>query len=102
MIKVQLLMFWMSAFLIVFDSTIAGAQEKSGNTASKLLAGAAETDITPPAGFPMAGYYHERLATGTKDPLKAKAVFFRDGDLEAAFVIADPPGRRDLQNGSRS
>ncbi len=29
-----------------------------------LLIGVAETDITPPIGFPMAGYYHERLAEG--------------------------------------
>ena len=42
-----------------------------------LCIGVAETDITPPGGFPMAGYYHERLATGTLDPLKAKAFVFR-------------------------
>jgi hypothetical protein len=51
--------------------------------------GVAETDITPPAGFPMAGYYHERLAEGTIDPLKAKAVVFRDGDSAAAIVVCD-------------
>src|SRR5438445_4062557 len=36
--------------------------------------GAAEVDITPPAGHRMAGYFDERLATGTHDPLKAKAI----------------------------
>lgn len=34
-----------------------------------LQVGLAEVEITPPLGFPMAGYYHERLATATHDPL---------------------------------
>lgn len=54
-----------------------------------LHVGVSEVDITPPAGFPMAGYYHERLADGTIDPLKAKAIVFRDGNTEAAFVVCD-------------
>lgn len=56
---------------------------------SSLLVGVAETDITPPVGFPMAGYYHERLAEGTIDPLKAKAIVFRDGETAAALVVCD-------------
>lgn len=54
-----------------------------------LRVGMAEEDITPPVGFPMAGYYHERLAEGSLDPLKAKAIVFRDGDREAALVVCD-------------
>lgn len=62
-----------------------------------LQVGFSEIDITPPEGFPMAGYYHERLAEGTIDPLKAKAVVFRQGETKAAFVIADLTGvARDL------
>ena len=34
------------------------AREKT----DRLQIGMAEVDITPPVGFPMAGYYHERLA----------------------------------------
>lgn len=65
--------------------------------AAELLVGVAETDITPPLGFPMAGYYHERLADGTIDPLKAKAVVFRQGDVRAAMVVCDLTGiARDL------
>ncbi len=56
---------------------------------STLRVGVAETDITPPTGFPMAGYYHERLAEGTIDPLKAKAIVFRDEDTAAALVVCD-------------
>jgi len=54
-----------------------------------LQVGLAEVDITPPIGFPMAGYYHERLAEGAIDPLKAKAIVFRDGDTTAAIVVCD-------------
>jgi neutral ceramidase len=57
-----------------------------------LRVGVAEVDITPPLGYPMAGYYHERLATGTKDPLKAKAMVWVQGDCQAALVICDLTG----------
>ncbi len=65
--------------------------------ADLLQVGVAETDITPPVGFPMAGYYHERLADGTIDPLKAKAIVFRDvrahnnasSETSAALVVCD-------------
>lgn len=68
--------------------------EKVGGVTSSVVAGEIEIgfaveDITPPIDFPMAGYYHERLAEGTIDPLKAKAVYFRDGELEVAFVVCD-------------
>ena len=43
-----------------------------------LEVGFGEADITPPLGYPMAGYYHERLSTGVRDPLKAKAICPRE------------------------
>src|SRR4051812_15093494 len=54
-----------------------------------LQIGAAETDITPPVGFRMAGYFSERLATGTHDPLKAKALVLNDGKEQIALVFCD-------------
>ena len=54
-----------------------------------LRVGAAEVDITPPKGYPMAGYYHDRANTGTKDPLKAKAIVFEQGGTRAALVFCD-------------
>jgi len=57
--------------------------------AAELEVGVAVADITPPRGYRMAGYYAERVNTGTKDPLKAKAVVFRQGDTQAALVFCD-------------
>lgn len=58
----------------------------------QLRVGVAEVEITPPEGFPMAGYYHERKATGTRDPLKAKAIVFSGDGARAAFVACDMTG----------
>ncbi|MCA8994885.1 MAG: neutral/alkaline non-lysosomal ceramidase N-terminal domain-containing protein [Planctomycetaceae bacterium] len=70
--------------LSLFATGITSAEEPV-----TLRVGLAEVDITPPMGFPMAGYYHERLAEGTIDPLNAKAIVFRDGDRAAALVVCD-------------
>lgn len=62
-----------------------------------LQIGVAETDITPPTGFLVAGYYHERQATGTLNPLKARALVFGQGSQRVAFVACDVIGiARDL------
>lgn len=54
-----------------------------------LQVGLAEIDITPPVGYRMDGYFTERLATGQKDPLKAKALVFQQGATRAALVVCD-------------
>jgi neutral ceramidase len=51
--------------------------------------GFAEVDITPPAGYRMDGYFYERLNTGQRDPLKAKAIVFGQGDTRGALVVCD-------------
>ncbi|MBL7186242.1 MAG: neutral/alkaline non-lysosomal ceramidase N-terminal domain-containing protein [Phycisphaerae bacterium] len=56
---------------------------------AQLTAGVAVTDITPPVGYRMSGYFHERLSTGTSNPLRAKAVVLRQGDESAALVCCD-------------
>lgn len=71
---------------------VAAAVTGESVARAELRVGAAEVEITPPVGFPMAGYYHERLATGAKDPLKAKALVFRDGETRAAVVACDLTG----------
>ena len=54
-----------------------------------LRAGVAIADITPAGPYPMSGYYFERLSTGTKDPLHAKALVLRQGDSAAAIICCD-------------
>jgi hypothetical protein len=68
---------------------VALAREVLAPQESSLRVGIAEADITPPLGFPIAGYYHERLAEGMIDPLKAKAIVFRDGEMQSALVVCD-------------
>jgi len=58
-------------------------------SAEPLRAGVAVVDSTPPAPYRMSGYFSERLSTGVKDPLKAKALVFRQGDTGAALVFCD-------------
>lgn len=71
---------------------IAGLAMSPGGAAAQnaaLSAGLAEREITPPVGYRMDGYFAERLSTGTKDPLKAKALVFRQGATKMALVAAD-------------
>jgi neutral ceramidase len=60
--------------------------------AQSLSVGAAEVDITPPAGARLAGYFNERLATGTHDPLHAKALVIQQGAEKVALVSCDLVG----------
>lgn len=84
-------MFLLVCSILSVAATVESADpvQSESKASSGLLVGVAETDITPPVGFPMAGYYHERLAEGTIDPLKAKAIVFREGDTAGALVVCD-------------
>lgn len=52
-------------------------------------AGVAAVDITPPAGLPLAGYYHERRAAGMLDPLYCRALVLEAEGTCAALVTLD-------------
>ena len=86
------------------DHSVATADEKTPKapasepaSTSSLLIGSAQRDITPPLGFPMSGYFHERLATDTRDPLFAKAVVFEQDGTTVVWVVCDLVGiTRDL------
>ena len=75
-------------FVLSVVGLLCGLTERA-LAADRLRVGVADEDITPPIGFPMAGYYHERLAEGVIDPLKAKAIVFRDVQTESALVVCD-------------
>jgi neutral ceramidase len=64
----------------------------SARAADQLQAGVAFVDITPPIPFRMSGYFYERLSTGTKDPLQARAIVFQQGKEAAALVFCDVVG----------
>jgi hypothetical protein len=60
-----------------------------------LEAGFAATDITPKIDGQrvyMAGFGHNRQATGVHDPLQARAVVLKDGDHKLALVCVDLVG----------
>lgn len=57
--------------------------------AGELTAGAAQVDITPPVGCPMAGYYSLRGAEGTHDPLFAKSLVIEKDGTRVALVALD-------------
>ena len=57
-----------------------------------LQVGFARTDITPPLGTYMAGYFHSRYATGILDPIELNAVAFSDGESKALLITADMLG----------
>src|SRR5262245_60599688 len=60
--------------------------------ADELQAGVAVVDITPPIPFRMHGYFYERLSTGIKDPLYARAIVLKQGNELAALVFCDLVG----------
>jgi hypothetical protein len=81
---------WLWSFLVLSLAWTAGTQ--LARAEGPLRVGVAEADITPPKNFPVAGYYHERLATGTLDQLKARAIVFRAEPVQAAVVACDLTG----------
>ena len=57
--------------------------------AADFRVGVAATDITPPLGIPMAGYYHARGADGVLDPLFSKAMVVEQEGQRIALVTLD-------------
>ncbi|NLX98702.1 MAG: alpha/beta hydrolase family protein [Rhodopirellula sp.] len=76
---------------VLFSVFIAGFALPS-QAAEPLQAAVAVADITPPLGYRLSGYYHERLSTAVHDPLLAKAIVFSQGNTQAAMVFCDVIG----------
>lgn len=65
------------------------ALSASLSSVNALQVGTAKVRITPPIGIPMAGYYHERGATGVHDDLFVRAIVMEEGGQKVAFVSLD-------------
>lgn len=59
------------------------------NAAAAIKAGASTVDITPPQGAAMSGYFFNRSATATHDPLLARALVFENDGVRIALVSCD-------------
>ena len=58
--------------------------------------GTSKIEITPPVGYPLYGYPPVK-STGVRDPLQAKAMVFRQGEIQGALLVCDLLGiPRDL------
>ena len=57
-----------------------------------LKVGYARSDITPPLGVSVEGYYEPRTAKGVLDPLMVTAVAFDDGENKAVVISIDVIG----------
>lgn len=77
-------MHWIAPLLAMVMTTVAPPRQEA-----PLQVGMAEIDITPPPGYRMDGYFYERLNTGQRDPLQAKAVVFQQAGTRAALVVCD-------------
>jgi hypothetical protein len=75
--------------LTVLSLFLVSLPMAAGAGATAFQIGTAQTDITPPLGMPMAGYYHERGADGVLDPLYCKAMVLSSGEDRVAFVVLD-------------
>ena len=56
---------------------------------TKITAGFAKVDITPPLGVNMAGYFHKRIAKGVHDPLYASALAIDSDGRRIALISCD-------------
>ncbi len=75
--------------IAIVSAVVSAVSGVSVARAADLSVGAAAVDITPPKGWRMAGYFNERINTGTHDPLAARAIVFAQGDIRAALVFCD-------------
>jgi hypothetical protein len=55
----------------------------------RLAVGYGEVDLEAPLNASMPGYFNDRKATGVIDPLKAKAVFLRLGNMRFSLISLD-------------
>src|SRR3954451_13570459 len=75
------------SFVVVLAVSLTAFSTASAS--EELKAGVAFVDITAPIPFRMHGYFYERLSTGIKDLLYARAIVLQQANEVAAFVFCD-------------
>lgn len=79
---------------------LASALASDAFAAEPLRVGVAATDVTPPTGYRMSGYFYERFSTGTHNPLQARAIVLEQGVERFAWVFCDMIGVPSTVSGS--
>ena len=79
-------------YRLIVAVVLGGCSATSTAPPTGLEVGAAEVEITPPRPMRLAGTFTERVSTGVKDPLRAKAFVFRQGESSAVLVFCDVLG----------
>ena len=82
----------MLAAMVFFVAMVTWGAAAQQTPEAPLQVGLAEIEITPPVGYRMDGYFTERLSTGLKDPLKAKALVFQQANTKTALIVCDVLG----------
>ncbi|RJP32642.1 MAG: hypothetical protein C4527_05830 [Candidatus Omnitrophota bacterium] len=62
---------------------------QTGQKDNGFFLGCSQVDITPPVGWRMAGNYYEKFNNGVHDPLFAKAMVWKQGEIQTAILICD-------------
>lgn len=73
-------------------SILAALYFTSAASAGEFRVGAAQVDITPKNGTPMAGYYKFRAVEGVLDPIYAKTIVVEQDGSHAALIVLDVSG----------
>lgn len=82
-------MFRFVTFLSVVLLSLSSVSHADAGEPAQLQVGLSAVEITPPVGYPLSGYYHERKNSGALDPLNAKAMVFVQGDTRLAVIACD-------------
>ena len=82
-------MFRIVHFLLIVLVSVSVTSTMFAAETDELKVGLATVEITPPVGYPLSGYYHERKNTGAIDPLNARAMVFSQGETRLAVIACD-------------
>jgi len=74
---------------VLLSLAILAAVLTAGAESLVFKAGYDKTDVTPPLGTPISGYYSRRIAEGVRDPLHVRCLALSDGETTALVYMVD-------------